>query len=182
MSNSVWYKEVDTALYKLLKKIIDPNIQLYFNTERDLLKDPPKYPYARIIHLGEQFAFKRYDPSKQVVEIDKQMGTITVEDSALPYDLSYQLELVSNSNNLHHTTSLKWASKVKPFFNLPVIDNGGVERFCFVSATRPVTIEEESKDDKTAFRYIVRLKVRVELDENTPESSKLVIDGINLNI
>lgn len=182
MSNSVWYKEVDTALYKLIRKLIDPDIQVFFNTERDLIKEPPKYPYARILHLGEQFAFKRYDPSKQVIDIDTESGFITMEDSALPYDLNYQVELISNSNNLHHTTSLKWASKVRPFFTLQVIDNGGTKRHCFVSATRPVTIDEQSQDDKTTFRYIIRLKVRVELDENTPTTTKLVNKRINLNI
>ena len=182
MSNSVWYKEVDTAMCKLIKDLIDPKIQIFFNTQRDLIKETPKYPYAKIVHLGEQFAFDRYDPLRQITAIDNVKGTITVEESALPYDLNYQLELISNSNNLHNTTSMKWASKVKPFFNLPVIDNGGQERLCFVSSTKPITIEEITKEDKTIFRYVIRLKIRVELDETTSHDSPLITDGIDINM
>lgn len=180
-SNSVWYREVDTSLISLLKKLIDPEIKVYFNTERDLLDDKIKYPYAKIHHLGERFAIERYNPHQQVTNLDVDGGEITLEDSALPYDLSYQVELISNSNNLHNTVSFKWSSKVKPFFTLRVVDTGGVERHCFVSSERPVAIQEEAKDDKVAFRYIIRLRVRVELDENTPITSKLATGGLTIN-
>lgn len=183
MSNSVWYKEVDTSIFNLLRKLVGKDLQVFFNTERDLLKETPKYPYAKILHLGEKFDFNRYDPQKQVTLVEE--GQVTLEESALPYTLEYQIELISNSNNLHNSTSIKWASKIRPFFQLDVIDNGGVTRSCFVSASRPKTIEENSKDDKTTFRYVVRLKVRVELDEtddSTTTIHKTPQHGLQLNI
>lgn len=179
MSNSVWYGEVDLALVKLLKKIFGESIQVYFNSNRDLNDKKIVYPYIKITHLGEKFAFDRYDPNRQLVSIDTDRMTAVIEDSALPYNLEYQIDLISDTNKGNNSNTLKWISNVRPFSTLKVIDNGGIERSCFMSCKQPVNLQETTKDDKVIFRHIIRATIRVEVDESTPEEVKM---ATNINV
>lgn len=181
MSNSVWYGEVDLALVKLLKKIFGESIQVYFNSNRDLNSKKILYPYVKITHLGEAFDFDRYDPNRQLVSYDPHTQTAIVEDSALPYTLNYQIDIISDSNKGNNSSTLKWASNIKPFSTLKVIDNGGIERSCFMSCNKPVNLEEVTQDDKVIFRHVVRATIRVEIDENSPEIVKIATN-IDINI
>lgn len=181
MSNSVWYGEVDLALVKLLKKIFGETVQIYFNSNRDLNNKKIFYPYIKITHLGEKFAFDRYDPNRQIVSVDTENNTSIVEDSAIPYNLSYQIDVISDSNKSNNSNTLKWASNVRAFSTLKVIDNGGVERSCFMSCQQPINLEETVSDDKVIFRHIIRATIRVEVDESTPEVVKIA-SKIGLNI
>lgn len=181
MSNSVWYGEVDLALVNLLKKIFGDTIQIYFNSSRDLNNKKITYPYIKISHLGENFDFDRYDPNKQIISYNADTQTVTLEESALPYKLNYQIDLISDTNKGNNSNTLKWASNIKPFSNLKVIDNGGVERSCFMSCQQPINLEETTQDDKVIFRHIIRMSIRVEVDESTPEIVK-VATNIDINI
>lgn len=181
MSNSVWFGEVDQALVKLLKRIYGDSIQIYFNASRDLNDKKVNYPYIKIIHLGEVFDLERYDPNRQVIGYDAENSTITYEDSALPYNLNYQIEIITDSNKSNNLNTLKWASNSRAFSTLKVIDNGGVERYCFMSCKQPVNLEENADNDKVLFRHIIRATIRVEVDESTPEVVK-VATKIGLNI
>lgn len=181
-SNSVWFEEVDKALVKLVRKVIDPKMQVFFTVDRDLLPKGTKinYPYTKVHHLDSQFDFSRYEPLKQVVSSNSETHEVTLEDSALPYILNYQVEFISNTNSMNNITTRKWFGSIKPFFTLKVVDSGGVSRNSFVSCLPPVTLEEKTEDDKIIFRCIIRMKVRVELDESTPQTFKTPTKGLEL--
>lgn len=169
-SNSVWYEEIDRGLINLVKLTLGPKIPVIFTPDVNstVLQEEKyakvTYPHVRIIHLGETFDTNRYNKADVQESLDEKTGIATMSESAKPYTLSIQLELVTDKVKDSNTLTRMWCNKVLKHHNLDVIDTGGTPRKCYMYRTINTQIESKQNDMKV-FRNIYKYKIWVELDE-----------------
>lgn len=184
-SESVWYEEVDRGLKQLIKNVLG-NIPVVFSPDRkasvDNVSNPykrPSYPYVRIQHIGEAFDPTRYNRQDEVVSTNPSNKEATLSKSAKPYNLSYQLEIVSNKQGESNDLTRLWNFEVIDKYNLDVLDKSGNPRNCFMTRTVATTITEGDQYDDKIFRNIYKYKIRVELDEQITYTVPMVTN-VNL--
>ena len=98
MSESVWFEQVDSALMKLLRTVI----QIDGKPVKVVIRKPDEdfndedYPVVSIYNLYDRFSKSRYSPEPVVVYKNYDSNFAIVEKSALPYDLFYQIDFWAN--------------------------------------------------------------------------------------
>lgn len=185
-SESVWYEEVDRGLKNLVQRILG-DIPVKFTPNRkdgiDNKDNPyskPSYPYVRIIHLGETFDQKRYDPKDKVISKDTDTKKVRLSKSAKPYNLNYQFEIISNKMGECNDLTRLWNFEVSNRYNLDVVDKSGNPRNSFMTKTVATSIIEGEQNDDKIFRNIYKYTIRVELDERMTYILPLVTE-VNLD-
>ena len=103
----------------------------------------------------------------------------TLSKSAKPYNLSYQLEIISNKQGESNDLTRLWNFEVIDKYNLDVLDKSGNPRNCFMTRTVATTITEGDQYDDKIFRNIYKYKIRVELDEQITYTVPMVTN-VNL--
>lgn len=184
-SESVWYEEVDRGLKQLIKNVLG-DIPVVFSPDRkasvDSVSNPykrPSYPYVRIQHTGESFDPIRYNRQDEVVSTNLANKKATLSKSAKPYNLNYQLEIISNKQGESNDLTRLWNFEVIDKYNLDVLDKSGNPRNCFMTRTVATTITEGDQYDDKIFRNIYKYKIRVELDEQITYTVPM-ITNVNL--
>lgn len=185
-SRSVWYKEVDIALHRLLKERI-----YYLDSTKQLARIEPvfhvndkdldslfadtniKLPTVIIKKIGQQFDLKRYDPKPVIVS--KGQGIATQEDSAKPYTLKYQLDFVASYQADIDYITRTWLSAIPKRSDLEVIDTGGTLRKCYMLQSTPlIPFSALVSGENTLYRSVVVYDIRVELDEGLVSDTNIV--------
>lgn len=192
-ARSVWYKEVDTALHKLLKEKI-----YYLDSTRQVAKIEPlfhvndkdlnslfantniKLPTVIIKKIGEQFDLRRYDPKPIIVSTEGSKAT--QEESAKPYILRYQLDFVASYQTDIDYITRTWLSAIPKRSDLEVIDIGGTLRKCYMLQSTPlIPFSALVSGENTLYRSVMTYDVWVELDEGLTEVINLATDINILN-
>lgn len=184
MSESVWFEQVDTALIAFIQshvsfngtpcktKIRKPDED--FNTE--------DYPLISVYNLYDRFSKERYNPEGVVVSRDGNSHSLVVEDSALPYDLFYQIDFWATQQADMNSMTKQWKSATRRFFNLSVLDESGTSRSCFVLSRNDFNKSDLLQSGKRVFHSFGTYRVYTEIDENTRSTVPMVTETPNVDV
>lgn len=168
MSESVWFEQVDSALMKLLRTVI----QIDGKPVKVVIRKPDEdfseedYPIVSIYNLNDRFSKERYSPEPVVVYRDVNSNQLVIEESALPYDLFYQIDFWANLQSDMNSMTKQWKSYSKRWFNLDVVDESGKPRSCFVLSQNDFNKSDLLSGGKRLFHSFGTYKVQVEIDDN----------------
>lgn len=184
MSESIWFEEVDTAFISLLKSII----KIEGKTVKVKVRKPDEdfneedYPLITIYNVSDKFSRNRYNPESVVVHRDNNNNTAIVEESALPYDLLYQIDFWSTLQSDMNLMTKLWKSYSNFWFNLQAVDQSGTERSCFVLSQNDFSKSDLMSNGKRLFHSFGTYKVQVELDENVQRVVPMVVQKPDIDI
>lgn len=190
MSANVWFEEVNTGLineirdtvkYKNIKGVLQP-----LDRERGIIIRKPEedlkfeiFPCVSIYNTGYSSDLRRYDKEPVIVEKDIEKGIVTLEDSAVPFNLEYQLDFWSKYATDMDTMTRTWLIKHFRQFNLKVVDDGGTERTCNCLRTGRVEKSDLVLNTKRLFHTIIKYQIWVELDDET-RYNKFMVKNTNI--
>lgn len=163
---SVWIEQVDRAFMKLLSK----NIKIQGEPMKVLPEKPDEdfneedYPVITTTFLYDRFATERYNPEDVCVKINEGESTGIFEDSASPYDLYYQVDFWTTLKTDMNSILKQWHKLTMRWFNLPVKDESGEDRSCFVLTLDRVMSNNFVKNGKRFFHSFQTLRVSTEID------------------
>lgn len=166
MSASVWFEQVDSALMKLLRTVI----QIDGKPVKVVVRKPDEdfneedYPLVSIYNLNDRFSKIRYSSEPVVVSRNIEKNLAVIEEPALPYDLSYQIDFWANLQSDINSMTKQWKTYSKSWFNLDVLDESGELRSCFVLSKNDFGKSDLVKNGKRLFHSFGTYKVQVELD------------------
>lgn len=176
MSESVWFEQVDSALMRLLRKVIQiddkPVKVVVRKPDEDFSEED--YPLVSIYNLYDRFSKIRYSPEPVVVSRNEDNNSLILEESALPYDLFYQIDFWATLQSDMNSMTKQWKAFSKFCFNLDVLDESGTPRSCFVLARNDFNKADLMKNGKRLFHSFGTYKVQVEIDENTQENAPML--------
>ena len=168
MSESIWFEQVDSALMKLLSNVIrvdgKPVKVVIRKPDEDF--DYEDYPLVSIYNIGDKFSDVRYSAEPVVAYRNPEKHFLVLEESALPYDLTYQIDFWATMQSDMNSMTKQWKSYAKSWFNLDTVDDKGTLRSCFVLCKNDFSKADLLKDGKRLFHSFGTYKIQVELDEN----------------
>ena len=187
---SIWKEEVDTGLInEIFNTVRVPNakgvlIPLASKEKQVLIRKPEedfkpeKYPCVSIYNTGDNFSSERYNPNK----IKKRMssGIITLEDSAVPFDLTYNIDFWARYQTDMNAMTKEWLKRHFRQFNLLVIDDGGNEVYVnCLKVSNPRKSDLMSGGERlfhTIISYRIWVEIKDETQYNTNVATKVNID------
>ena len=98
---------------------------------------------------------------------DEETNSLVIEESALPYDLFYQIDFWAKQQADMNSMTKQWKSATKRFFNLSVLDESGKSRSCFVLSRNDFNKSDLLQNGKRVFHSFGTYRVYTEIDENT---------------
>ena len=136
------------------------------------------YPVISLYNLYDRFSKIRYSPEPVVVQRDFDSNNAVVEESALPYDLFYQIDFWANLQSDMNSMLKQWKSFAPFWFNLDVKDESGNLRSCFVISRNDFNKSDLLKGGKRLFHSFGTYKVQVELDNKHNQEAPMVKETI----
>ena len=135
---SVWIDEVDRGLYNIISSVV-----AYKDKQGKLQKVKPRfsisntdidniqYPVVLVRTPTETFDMNRYDynNNRVVTSYDIDNSTMTMEDLAKPYNLTYQIDFIAQYKEDLNLMLKFWYNKIGKRFMLPVVRADG-EKDC----------------------------------------------------
>ena len=182
MSKSVWFEEIDRALIEF----ISSKVQLYSRGKGVLVPVPVSirkpeedfkvehYPSITLANLYSEFSIERYNKLESVVSVDIEKHEAVVEESALSFDLSYQIDFWSMTAEHMNEMTLQWLSRTGRHFNLPVVDKSGEQRSSFVLLRDTLKRQDYFQGDKRLLHSFLTYRIYVELDEGIRRTVPIV--------
>lgn len=179
-NRSVWFEQVDQALYDLLKDTVytygddgtvEHIVPSFPLTDEEL--KTVKLPTAIIKKENHEFDLFRYDKQDQVVGYNSNTSNAIVETSAMPYTLNYQIDFLANYQEDINQMTRVWAMKIPKRYMLGVKDMSGNPRQCYMRQTSPIVTMNELKGDAKLYRICIKYAIWVELDEGTQRITKV---------
>lgn len=175
MSANVWFEEVNIGLLKEIKNTVkiknakgllvelDDDSLVVRKPEEDFKLE--KYPCVSIYNLTYAHDPMRYNPSPVVVDRDIENNIATLEDSAIPFNLDYQLDFWAEYQTDMDCMTRTWLKSHFRQFNLKVIDDGGTERTCNCLMKGKVVKSDLVLNGERLYHSIIKLLIWVELDD-----------------
>ena len=179
MSESVWYEQVDIALVELLRNIIHIDgkpVKVVVRKPDDDFNEED-YPLVSIYALYDRFSKIRYSSEPVVIHRDEGSATAVISESALPYDLIYQIDFWSTLQTDMNSMTKQWKAFARSWFNLLVLDESGTERSCFVLVRNDFNKADLLREGKRLFHSFCTCKIQVELDESVPTTTYMVTES-----
>ena len=181
-SESVWFREVNTALINYIQGIVRlPNEFTVLTSVPVKVRKPDEdfkietYPCITLYNLYSLRDEVRYFPDKVVVERDYERHKLIEERGAIPYSLFYQLDFWSRKqSHMDDMTRLWLGHHPDRCFNLPVKDISGKDRSCFVLMTDDLKKSDLLTGTNRTFHSILTYRVSVEIDERLRNESDMV--------
>lgn len=185
MSANVWFEEVDNGLVNEILRhvkitngagqrvLIGENAVMVRKPEEDFKIEV--YPCVSIYNLSYKHDPLRYDPVPVKLGLDKKKKIIEMEETAVPFNLSYQIDFWAQYQVDMNSMTHSWLVKHFRQFNLPVIDDGGVKRTCNCLMKGSVKKSDLVLNKERLFHSIVNLEIWVELDDETRYNMPVVI-------
>lgn len=182
MSETVWFEQVDTALINFIQKniIIDGKPVKAKVRKPDEDFDIEDYPLVSVYNLYDRFSKHRYNPEGEVVQRDVEDNILIFEESALPYDLYYQIDFWTILQSDMNEISKQWKAKTKFWFNLDVLDESGNPRSCFVLMRNDVAKSDLMQKGRRVFHSFATYKVQVEIDEKVYTTQPMVTKTVEV--
>lgn len=177
MSASVWYEQIERALTREIKESVviynkkgnpiplDDKAITVRKPEDDFLVET--FPCVSIYSPTSQFDVQRYNPVPVVKERYPEIHKMRVEDTAVSFNLDYQIDFWSRYITDMNDMTRSWLIKHFRQFNLPVIDVGGYDRNCNCMRTNELTKSDLVQGGKRLFHSYLTYRIWVELDEET---------------
>lgn len=184
LSANVWFEEVDTGLIEEIKKTIKVKDQfgklvplsddavIVRKPEEDF--KPESYPCVSIYNTNDSFDPLRYNPEPLRVARDVESNTITLEDSAVPFELFYQIDFWSRYQEDMNQMTKCWLQNHFRQFNLSVIDDGGTKRSCNCLKVGNPRKSDLILNKERLFHTIISYRIWVELDGETRYNVNMV--------
>lgn len=186
MSASVWFEQVDTGLLEEIKNTVrvrnSKGVLVPLEDESLIVRKPEEdfkietFPCVSIYNLSSKFQPLRYVNDPIVVSKDVEAKLATVEDSAIPYELLYQIDFWAEYQEDINQMTMSWLSKHFRQFNLKVTDSGGKERTCNCLRDGDLHKSDLVRGGERLFHSIISYRIWVEIDEETRYNVPIVGD------
>jgi len=185
VSASVWFDEVDAGLVNEIRNTvrIQSGGELVELPENGIVIRKPEedfkietFPCVSIYNRTYWHDPMRYYNGQIPVGYDADKTHVVMEDSAIPYNLSYQLDFWARYQTDMNTMTKTWLSKHFRQFNLNVVDSGGVERSCNALTKGSVTKSDLVQGGERLFHSIVNFEIWVEIDEEVRYNKPVVVE------
>lgn len=182
MAGSVWLKEVDTALLKLIPTIVkyyDENDELVSSAV--MVRNPEgtykieEFPSVSIFNYNQVFASERYDREEVLTKRDIERKVAVLEKSALPYYLYYQIDFWAKYQEDINEMTRRWLGFIPRNFVLEVKDTEGNIRHCNMELV-DFANADYVKGDERIFHRVYSYRIWVELDEGYEKEYPVVIE------
>lgn len=185
MSANVWFEEVNKGLLKEIKdtvRVKDANGVLVALEDKALIVRKPEedfkfetYPCISIYNKDYKHDPVRYNPSSVRVGEDYENHQVVFEESAVPFNLSFQIDFWAEYQEDMDTMTRTWLMKHFRQFNLKVVDDGGVERTCNCLMVGSAVKSDLVLNKERLFHTIINYQIWVELDNETRYNKPMVI-------
>ena len=188
--SSIWKEEVEIGLINeifntvkvrningVLVPFEDKKKQVLIRKPEEDFKQE-KYPCVSIYNTRDSFSTERYNPNK----IKKRLhsGVYVLENSAIPFDLDYQIDFWSKYQTDMNTMTKEWLKKHYRQFNLLVKDDSGADVFvnCLmkVSPKKSDLLSGGERLFHTIISYRIWVEIKDETQYNTNVATKVNID------
>lgn len=185
LSANVWFEEVNTGLVEEIKstvKVKDAHgVLTALGDDNIVIRKPEEdfkievFPSVSIYNVTYRHDPLRYNPNPVVVSTDKEKKTMTLEDPAVAFNLTYQLDFWAKYQTDMDSMTRTWLLKHFRQFNLKVIDDGGTERSCNCITKGSIVKSDLVQNGDRLFHSIVNLQIWVEIDDETRYNMPMVV-------
>lgn len=185
LSANVWFEEVNTGLVEEIKstvKVRDAHgVLTALGDDNIVIRKPEEdfkievFPSVSIYNVTYKHDPLRYNPNPVVVSTDKEKKTMTLEDPAVAFNLTYQLDFWAKYQTDMDSMTRTWLLKHFRQFNLKVIDDGGTERSCNCITKGSIVKSDLVQNGDRLFHSIVNLQIWVEIDDETRYNMPMVV-------
>lgn len=186
MSANVWFEEVNIGLLQELKNTVrirnSKGVLVALEDKALIIRKPEEdfkfevFPCISIYNITYKHEPLRYNPEPIKVGEDKENKLVILEDSAIPFDLTYQIDFWSKYQEDMDYMTRTWLNTHFRQFNLKVIDDGGTERTCNCLTQGSVIKSDLLLSGERLFHSIIKLHIWVELDNETRYNKHMVIE------
>lgn len=186
LSASVWLEEVNAGFINELKKTVrikDANGHLVALPDNAFIIRKPEeefkfetFPCISIYCRNFRHDILRYNPNPVVMDRDTEHNIAVLEDQAVPFNLNYQIDFWAKFQTDRDDMTRTWLLRHFRQFNLPVVDDGGIERDCNVLSVGSLMSSDLIQDDSHIFRSIANYRIWVEIDDEVRYNMPMVTD------
>lgn len=184
MSANVWFEEVDTALIQEIQNSIKhkDNNGIEVPIQNIIVRKPEEdfkievFPCVSIYNTSYNFDAFRYNPFPKQLEKDIVNKTVELEDSAVPFNLDYQIDFWARYQTDINDMTRTWFLKHFRQFNLDVVDDGGTKRSCNCLRKGNITKSDLIQNKERLFHSIIKYSIWVELDNENHYNKAIVIN------
>ena len=184
MPANVWFEEVNTGLLNEIRHTVRyqnaNGVLIALDDEALIIRKPEEefkseiYPCISIYNLSYIHDPRRYNPSLVKVGEDIENNEAILEDSAVPYNLMYQIDFWARYQEDMDYMTKTWLLKHFRQFNLEVIDDGGNIRSCNCLKQGSIVKSDLLLNGERLFHSIIKLQIWVELDSETRYNKPMV--------
>ena len=188
MSANVWFEEVERGLKEEILRTVEyltpAGVKEPVSKEMVFVRDPEEdlreeeIPCVTITPIMNRFDPRRYNPNPVVINRDTKNNTVHMQESAVPFNLTYQIDFWSRYRDDMNIMTSSWIKKHFRQFNLPVVDDGGVVRSSnalIYENMRPVDL---MRNQKRLYHSIISYVIWVELDDEVGYNVSMVADRV----
>lgn len=186
MSANVWSEEVERGLKQEILNTVfyltDTGIKAPLTEDMVFVRDPEEdlreeqIPCVTITPLYNRFDARRYNPNPVIMSRNDEENLLTMQDSAVPFNLFYQIDFWSRYKEDINLMTSTWLRKHFRQFNLKVVDDGGTERSSNVIVNEPLRESDLLKNQKRLFHSIISYVIWVELDDEVSYNVHMVAE------
>lgn len=186
MSANVWSEEVERGLKQEILNTVfyltDTGIKAPLTEDMVFVRDPEEdlreeqIPCVTITPLYNRFDAKRYNPNPVIMSRNDEENLLTMQDSAVPFNLFYQIDFWSRYKEDINLMTSTWLRKHFRQFNLKVVDDGGTERSSNVIVNESLRESDLLKNQKRLFHSIISYVIWVELDDEVGYNVHMVAE------
>lgn len=188
MSANVWFEEVERGLKEEILRTVEyltpAGVKEPVSKEMVFVRDPEEdlreeeIPCVTITPIMNRFDPRRYNSNPVVINRDTKNNTVHMQESAVPFNLTYQIDFWSRYREDMNIMTSSWIKKHFRQFNLPVVDDGGVVRSSnalIYENMRPVDL---MRNQKRLYHSIISYVIWVELDDEVGYNVSMVADRV----
>ena len=188
MSANVWFEEVERGLKEEILRTVEyltpAGVKEPVSKEMVFVRDPEEdlreeeIPCVTITPIMNRFDPRRYNPNPVVINRDTKNNTVHMQESAVPFNLTYQIDFWSRYREDMNIMTSSWIKKHFRQFNLPVVDDGDVVRSSnalIYENMRPVDL---MRNQKRLYHSIISYVIWVELDDEVGYNVSMVADRV----
>lgn len=186
MSANVWSEEVERGLKQEILNTVfyltDTGIKAPLTEDMVFVRDPEEdlreeqIPCVTITPLYNRFDARRYNPNSVIMSRNDEESLLTMQDSAVPFNLFYQIDFWSRYKEDINLMTSTWLRKHFRQFNLKVVDDGGTERSSNAIVNESLRESDLLKNQKRLFHSIISYVIWVELDDEVGYNVHMVAE------
>lgn len=189
MSASVWFEEVNTGLVNEILNTVqvisaEDNSKVPISENMVVVRKPEEdfkievFPCVSIYNRTSYHDPIRYSPEAVKVGRSIEDRTVTLEDCAIPFNLTYQIDFWARYQVDMDCMTRSWLLKHFRQFNLPVVDDGGTARTCNCLVQGSLVRSDLMENNERLLHSVINLEIWVEIDEQIRYNKPMVITRV----